>query len=259
MKKLLYTLSLLLLPLLAPAQTMNVRMKDGNVRKFKINEVDYVDFTLEEEEEDDPNINPVYNQEVSRAKYEAAFLMNFGQISPNQNWGFPNNTTRGEESDRKARIIAEDMVSDDFDFNDVVFDVENEDGKWKITVLAVGSTDPIIIMGHEVHELFDVATDKMINVGAGSLELSPKSFIINAQSSLKDIVIQSYTKDNQTLELKADRGGVPAKIAVNTDYEWCVERQIISNKYPEFVNWVSGAIPSWYPIPAVNYDVVIGN
>ena len=93
MKKLLYTLSLLLLPLLAPAQTMNVRMKDGNVRKFKINEVDYVDFTLEEEEEDVPNINPVYNQEVSRAKYEAAFLMNFGQIDPNQNWGFQNSTT----------------------------------------------------------------------------------------------------------------------------------------------------------------------
>jgi hypothetical protein len=38
-------------------------MKDGNVKKLKINEVDVVDFTLEEEEDDD--INPVYNQEVS--------------------------------------------------------------------------------------------------------------------------------------------------------------------------------------------------
>jgi len=63
MKRLLHILPLLLLPLLAAAQTMNVHMKDGNVKKLKINKVDFVDFTLEEEEDDD--INPVYNQEVS--------------------------------------------------------------------------------------------------------------------------------------------------------------------------------------------------
>ena len=120
MKKLLFILSLIFLPFLSAAQTMNVHMKNGNVNKINISEIDYVDFSEKEEGGDE---DPVYYPDVVKASYNAAFVNKFGQPHPNQSWGFGFAKTRGESSGRKIRIIAEDLVSNDFDFNDVIFDI----------------------------------------------------------------------------------------------------------------------------------------
>ena len=71
------------------------------------------------------------------------------------------------------RIIAEDLGdSDDFDFNDVVFDVATNGGATIITLQAAGGTLPLYIEvggdSREVHEIFSVSSTTMINTGAGS-------------------------------------------------------------------------------------------
>ena len=262
MKRLLYILPLLLLPLLAAAQTMNVRMKDGNVKKFKISEVDCVDFTLEEEEDDE--IDPVYYPDVVKAEYTAAFISKFGYPSPNQRWGFYTSTTRGGDSGRKFRVIAEDLVSNDFDFNDVVFDIEEIEDGINITLLAVGTTIPMYIYGEEVHGRFGVGTDVMVNIGPGNVELSPVSFKVDIDfsSAFAHPFIQSFVRENVGVQLWANAGESPAMIAVNTDYEWCEERKPIDSRHPDFVSWVQGSIQDWYTPEQnnqdINSDVVIG-
>lgn len=257
MKKLLFKLSLMFLPLLTAAQTMNVHMKSGGVNKIKISEIDYVDFSLTEDGVDE---NPVYYPDVVKADYNSAFVKQFGQPHPNQSWGFRFVQTRSDSSGRKIRIIAEDLVSNDFDFNDVVFDVEEVGEQWKITLLAVGTTTPIHILNHEAHELFGVSTDIMVNVGPSSRELSPVSFMMNPMPNLGDIIVKSVVKENIDVRLWATMGEPPAMIAVNTKYEWCEERKSIETKHPDFVSWVQGAIKDWYtPEYNVQFDVTLGD
>lgn len=257
MKKLLFKLSLMFLPLLTAAQTMNVHMKSGGVNKINISEIDYVDFSLTEDGVDE---NPVYYPDVVKANYAAAFVSKFGQPHPNQSWGFRFVQTRSDSSGRKIRIIAEDLVSNDFDFNDVVFDVEEVGEQWKITLLAVGTTTPIHILNHEAHELFGVSTDIMVNVGPSSRELSPVSFMMNPMPNLGDIIVKSVVKENINVRLWATMGEPPAMIAVNTNYEWCEERRSIENKHRDFVSWVRGDIHDWYtPEGNTQIDVTIGD
>lgn len=245
----------MLLPLLAMAQTMNVHYKNGGVKKIKIDEIEYVDFTLEDEEDDVPS--PVSIPDVIKSKYEAAFVSMFGQIYPNQRWGFYTSTTRGGNSGRKFRVIAEDLVSNDFDFNDVVFDVEEIEDGINITLLAVGTTIPMYIYGEEVHERFGVGTDVMVNTGPGNVELSPVSFKvgIDFSSAFAHPFIQSFVRDNIGVQLWANAGEPPAMIAVNTDYEWCEERRSIDSRHPDFVSWVQGSIQDWYT-PEQNNQVI---
>lgn len=97
----------------------------------------------------------------------------------------------GQSIFNPARILCEDLGSNDFDFNDVVFDVAAEVGAncalATVTVKAVGGTIPVCITyGHaddiegnafkkdgkfELHELFGAAVNQPINVHAnGGLE-----------------------------------------------------------------------------------------
>ena len=225
--------------LIASAQTMKVHMKNGSVSSFKINEIDFIDFTENEEADD----NPVYFGDRYIATYEQSFIATFGQVDPNHNWGFNFATTRSDNGGYKYRVIAEDLVSNDFDFNDVVFDVEEVTEGVRITVLAVGTTVPMIIFDREVHELFGVSTNQMINTDDTN-QLTPVSFVVNASPSY--LRVFSLVNGVNPLLLEVKTGRPTPMIAVAPDFEWCTERQAIHHKYELFPQWVQNPGVKWY-------------
>lgn len=173
----------------------------------------------------------------------------------------------------KVRVIAEDLSTldgkADFDFNDVVFDVELlSSGMVKIYLQAAGGTLPLTVgdpttelqsptmemqkdsqgndmeevMKYEVHRLFKVATTTMVNTNAaGGANRVAVSFEIANPSSSNDvkeianaIPIRVY-KGGQWIELAK---AVPvtgnatitaSKLAVDGTFGWCAERQPLEN------------------------------
>ena len=173
-----------------------------------------------------------------------------------------------------VRIIAEDLsASDDtdFDFNDVVFDVtfdEEDDTKATVTLRAAGGTLPLRVAGVEVHEKFGNKPVKcMINTNADKIltdELKKQgytfennvpavSFEVTVQSKENrgnDILIEVQKADeNGNLvwyPIEAKQGQPAAKIAVDTKFKWCDEKQSLKSKYSNFVNWVQNPDFVWY-------------
>jgi len=172
-----------------------------------------------------------------------------------------------DPSSGKLRIICEDLsakASDnensDWDFNDVVFDIQlvDNDTKAEITLLAAGGTLPLCIgdKDHEVHELFaeanpgkGITTSTMINTrstGAkytirdcnektfqlviqedwkNGADLSDEDGLLKAVA--KNMPVQVYKMVNGTktwVTMECKKGDPAAKIAVGTDYIWCDER-----------------------------------
>lgn len=140
------------------------------------------------------------------------------------------------------RVICEDLGTiGDFDFNDVIFDVYNDNGTAVITVRAAGGTLPVTIGGVDVHKAFCVADDVMVNTNAiGGASCPPAIFRIPMPSSgnLCDIEVVVKTTDAVCI-LKAPKGDAPQKICVTTGFVWPDERVSIKDMYPNFPkeNW----------------------
>lgn len=168
----------------------------------------------------------------------------------------------------KVRVIAEDLSTldgkADFDFNDVVFDVElPSPGKVKITLQAAGGTLPLTVgdpttelqsptmemqkdsqgndmeevMKYEVHRLFKVATTTMVNTNAaGGANRDAVSFEIDNPSSSSDIIVIANAipirvyKGGQWIELakavpvSGNATITASKVAVDGTFGWCAER-----------------------------------
>ena len=161
-------------------------------------------------------------------------------------------TTRTPDGD--VMIIAEDLTQGehgDFDFNDVVFEVKWEsETSAQITLLAAGGTLPLYIgtEDHEVHKEFGVAVNQMVNTGTDlSISLSPKTFTVTGSFGGDAYNIPVFVKKyGEWIELKAEKGKVPKKIAVETRYKWCDERQDIETKYTAFPRYVEKPDATWY-------------
>ena len=164
------------------------------------------------------------------------------------------------------RIIAEDlnvhdMDSDgdksdtDFDFNDIVLDAILTTNGAKCKLQAAGATLKIRINGIdslEVHKMFGVDQDVMVNTKASSKglkgkELPPVEFEIKGSfASIKDIKLEVYRQDHW-MELKALEGDVASKICVGTDFVWPDERVSLKAKYPGFLEYVNyNNNPEWW-------------
>lgn len=177
----------------------------------------------------------------------------------------------GDDPDPEVvRIIAEDLTwgseNGDFDFNDVIFDVQLIDNgsNIKITLRAAGGTLPLYIAGVEVHEKFGVSTSTMVNTytdNNGNLikDHQPVSFTIPNQdkknyvldangnetyppygSTVKEVawklpveVLKLLSNGSRGLvELTAPVGKAAAKVAVGNDYNnWCPERTSVDDKF----------------------------
>ena len=171
----------------------------------------------------------------------------------------------------QIRIIAEDLNAkndpddnngdSDWDFNDVVFDVEfTSETTANIHILAAGGVLPIYVAGTEAHSVFGIyAPDAdgkypMINTAEGKhYEYPSEPFSISGiqkSNNGKDIeikVIKTINGVETPCILTAANGQPASKIGVDPSFEWCNERQKISRKYPLFTQWVQTTEPwRWY-------------
>ena len=160
------------------------------------------------------------------------------------------------------RVMAEDLSASqasDFDFNDVVFDVEYvDDGHAKITLRAAGGTLPLKINstngegGWEVHEMFDVPVNTMVNTNAQlkNLTYADKPAVVLAErfegdftranfaQTVKNIRVEVY-KSKTWMLLEANQGVACCKFGCSLDKNWVNERSNIDSFY-RFSDWVQG-------------------
>ena len=146
------------------------------------------------------------------------------------------------------RIIAEDLSAaedGDFDFNDIVLDVKFG-GNAQLILHAAGGTLPLRVGGKdewEVHQLFGVGQNQMVNTGAGP-EKDPVVFDygspINNGAEANNIKIEVF-KNGAWQTLTAQKGEPTSKLAVDKNYKWLGERQSIKKEYPTFVEWATNA------------------
>ena len=156
------------------------------------------------------------------------------------------------------RIIAEDLSASegsDFDFNDVVFDVKYgypECNKTTIILQAAGGKLPLRIgvldEEHEVHKLFGVSLNTMVNTEDWTAHKDPVTFTIDVQYGNENIVNLPIwvQKGSDWVELTAHKGRAASKIAVSTDYKWVKELQDISDAYKNFDTYVTNCTPEWW-------------
>lgn len=165
------------------------------------------------------------------------------------------------------RIIAEDLGANngsDFDYNDVVFDatLANE---WipsmnanklvaHITLRAAGGTLPLYIAEQEVHALFGVGREVMVNTNGNSISLPSVQFTAiigepdwNNTKSIKDIPVRVSTSMGDII-LESNTGKASEKLCVSVKYKWCDEREPIQNKYPDFTRYVTDKTVEWYKV-----------
>lgn len=177
-----------------------------------------------------------------------------------------------------CRIIVEDLTvgeNSDFDFNDVVFDVcKNGD----LIIRAIGGELPLYIYDkdddHEVHKKCIGSLPGDTNKGKLSYTYmrntgwetgTGSSTAINYKAELGVIktgrtfssldqarsigVWVKKASNPEPIELKAPVGKVASKICVDTDFEWCSERQDIDKKFRKndgtklFQQYVRGIYP----------------
>ena len=165
------------------------------------------------------------------------------------------------------RVMAEDLTindGSDFDFNDVVFDVQWTATGAKIRLNAAGGTLPLTIEGVEVHAKFaeanpgkNITTKTMMNTASGAKNAYVKPIFEitgnfkNADNEydakLITVKVNKGTEEKPNwLELKAEKGKVAAKIGVEPKCDWCDERQDIELKYSNFAKWVRGEVENFY-------------
>ena len=155
-------------------------------------------------------------------------------------------------------IIAEDLSASeagDFDFNDVVLQVKygTSTSPTKVKMTHAGGTLPLVITGadgvidetFEVHDLFGVGRNQMVNTGWGPncnpVIITDKGFnvsIANATEANTNLRLFVF-KGGEWLEMKAPKGEPASKLAVDMDYEVLGERISIKTAYEDFVPWAT--------------------
>ena len=186
------------------------------------------------------------------------------------NWIFkispasPTTTPDPEYTTETKRVMCEDLGNTyDFDFNDLVFDVDytykdKTNITAHITLQAVGGTLPIYIgtdtadPTKELHyRMLGQASSSPINVAASNgVTHSHVSFTISAKSTdPNDIIICVGTSDNKatdkiTILPVSGRGSslAPQKICVPFSTKWLKENMQIEQGYRNFDKWVKGEI-----------------
>ena len=150
------------------------------------------------------------------------------------------------EYQKSYRIIAEDLGdSDDFDFNDVVFDVAFNGGGAVVILQAAGGTLPLFINDIEVHEAFGVPVKTIVNTGLGE----SKEKVIFRIPDVWNLNGIKLTVDNQEVgvyQLNTEVGSAPQMICVDTDFDWPAERENIGTKYSNFSEYVQNQAIAWY-------------
>jgi hypothetical protein len=198
--------------------------------------------------------------------------------TPNTNSCGATWTTGGETETYTYRVIVEDLSASqgsDFDFNDVVFDVDPDtDGQGAtIKILAAGGIWPLTINSddptvNEVHKLLIPSIGKtniykkddveyecypMINTGVPepkgtSTDNEPTIHVTgdysddtNIRQSIKGIVIKVYKYgDTDGVELQANKGEAACKVLVDKDFGINSEYNSLATGNHRFKEYVTG-------------------
>ena len=155
------------------------------------------------------------------------------------------------------RIIAEDLSASegsDFDFNDVVFDVKYGYPEWNKTTIilqAAGGKLPLRIGvlddEHEVHKLFGVSLNTMVNTEDWTAHKDPVTFVLDGNYNWNAKNIPVYVKKgNDWCELKAEQGKAASKIGVPTTFKWVKELKDIEPIYTKFKDYVKDPSVKWW-------------
>lgn len=184
--------------------------------------------------------------------------------------GTPDDSNSSDDSSEKTwyRIMCEDLGNtNDFDFNDLVFDVyftENTgNSEYRYTahveVKAAGGTLPIYLMynendAYEAHHLLGCeSTSTPINVGIGNDGYTAKEIEIPMKTQNADditIYVEKIKQDDKlaTTTIELPRVGsiaskAPQKICIpiselGENVRWMREMQQIETGYPKFEKWV---------------------
>ena len=207
---------------------------------------------------DNPNTNqPAYWYESSvKFKFKGETTATIPETPCNPGY-------QGEDNQETPtyRVIAEDLNAEeasDFDFNDVVFDVEpNETGTAaKIIVRAAGGIYKLTVAGQEVHAAFGQTAKAdglypMINtqpwnpeVKATLFESYSGNFHSDAEirNTIKNIEIKVYKPgfEETGIELSAQTGKPACKILVDQTFNVVTERTGIADKNTNFHKYVQG-------------------
>ena len=167
------------------------------------------------------------------------------------------------------RVMAEDLSAgeegDDFDFNDVVFDVyfSPNAGEAYVMVLAAGGTLPLKVNGTEVHGLFGKQAGSnglypMINTHAEDKGLPGESGLAAQKIQLTGITVNSKSDVNQKVKIEVQKsittadgvtsqqwielentGAAACKIGVDPKINWANERENV-NSVCNMNQWVTG-------------------
>lgn len=157
-----------------------------------------------------------------------------------------------------------DLNGGDYDFNDCVLKVTAPvDGKIKVTLAALGATYQLkaglngeyLFDGKELHEVFGVGRGVMVNTGQNEAEPVIVELNVGEDWNLTDdgnfwidvidrnmkVMIPQFTPGFAA-------GNAPYAIRVADDFDYPVEREAITHKYPEFVTWAKDARQAidWY-------------
>lgn len=196
---------------------------------------------------------------------KATKAKNFSITIPRDDNGCTPGYKYGEPESYDVCIIAEDLSANDatdYDFNDVVFEVKyTSETTATVQLKAAGGTLPLTVAGNEVHAKFgypdpdpETGKYKMINTGAkanvNGATAEPFTVTnIDRSKRGKDIIIKvnKGTAENPNwIEMQANAGEPAAKLAVESGFEWCDERQPIAEKYPKFPEYVKDKKVVWY-------------
>jgi hypothetical protein len=158
------------------------------------------------------------------------------------------------------KIIAEDLSAQgnsDFDFNDVVLEVKyaTSTSPTKVRLTHAGGTLPLIISldgstneTFEVHDIFDVQRNEMVNTGAGPTRTPVvltdlEGFNVSiANAAEADSKLRLFVfKNKEWHEMTAPKGEPACKLAVGMNFNVLGERQSIKDNYEFFVDWAKDA------------------
>jgi hypothetical protein len=199
-----------------------------------------------------------------------------------------NTTTKNAD----LRVMAEDLTNgtadEDFDFNDIVFDVYfGAANEAKVVIKAAGGTLPLRIAKvadpqndsdwSEVHDLFAEVNpgkncaNKMINTHGTDSDQSANvqrqsldgltcpqftlPFAVQSNADAKNIKIQ-VKKGGNWVEITSEQGEPAAKFAVPYNYGWMKERTSIKAVNESFADWCTGKRSDLKWVGGINtYDV----
>lgn len=168
------------------------------------------------------------------------------------------------DTDMKYLIACEDLGgSDDFDFNDIVLAINHVSGTKTASVelLAAGGTLPAKVMYEnttifeEVHEAFGVPTSTLVNTGGTTRPAVmsnpidvPENFSVSTHASKFKIIVTKSGTGSVEISVPDKNGTTPqAFVIADPNWEWPNERQNITEKYPEFSDWVKDhSKDDWY-------------